>query len=68
MYPDPLWSYLTYLYGRARQRARAALDGNPESGALTLEWIVIAGILVALAVGATAFFGQKITEWEGKVK
>jgi hypothetical protein len=62
----PLW-YCSYLLGRARQRARSALDGHPESGALTLEWIVIAGILVAVAVGATVFFKSKITEWEAQV-
>jgi len=43
---DPLWVAVRYLLDRAWCRARAALDGNPESGALTLEWLVIAGILV----------------------
>jgi hypothetical protein len=68
MFTNPVWFGVTYLFGRARQRARAALDGNPESGALTLEWIIIAGILVGVAVAATAFFKGKITEWEGQVQ
>jgi hypothetical protein len=56
-----------YLIERARCRARAALDGHPEAGALTLEWIVIAGILVTAAVGLGAFLVPKITSWEAKV-
>jgi hypothetical protein len=67
MYPDPVWSGVTYLIGRARQRARAALDGNPESGALTLEWIVIAFVLVAAAAGTAAWLTGKIGSLENKV-
>ncbi|HEY5015292.1 MAG TPA: hypothetical protein VII59_00760 [Streptosporangiaceae bacterium] len=67
MYPSPLWFCLTYLTSRARQRARSARGGNPESGALTLEWIVIAGILVAAAVAAAVIFGNAITSFEGKL-
>ena len=64
---DPLWLAVRYLLDRAWCRARAALDGNPESGALTLEWLVIAFILVG-AAGATAFFLRgKIRQWEGKI-
>ena len=37
-----MWLLASYLFDRARCRARAALDGHPESGALSLEWIVIA--------------------------
>jgi hypothetical protein len=67
MYPSPMLSGIAYLIGRARQRTRAALDGNPESGALTLEWIVITFILVGAAAGALTWFGVKITDWENKV-
>lgn len=67
MNPDPLWLFVTLLYGQARQRIRAALDGDPQSGALSLEWIVIASILVAAAAGAAIFFKSKISEWENKV-
>ena len=62
-----LWYCASYLAGRARQRARSALDGNPESGALSLEWIVIAGIVVIAAVAAGAFFTSRITTWENKI-
>jgi hypothetical protein len=64
---DPLWINLMYLLGRARCRARAALDGNPESGALTLEWLVIAGVLVIAATGLTVWLTGKVGEWEKKV-
>jgi hypothetical protein len=52
---------------RVRQRARAARSGNPESGALTLEWIVIAFVLVAAAAGTAAWLATKISSLEGKV-
>jgi hypothetical protein len=64
---DPLWQAVRYLLDRARCRARAALDGNPESGALTLEWLVIAGILVAAAGLTFVFLRGKIREWESKI-
>ncbi len=64
---NPLWFAICYLIGRARCRARAALNGDPESGAITLEWIVIAGILVAAAVAAGVFFVGKIKSYESKI-
>lgn len=64
---DPLWLAVRYLLDRAYCRARAALDGNPESGALTLEWLVIAGILVVAAGLTAAFLRNKIGEWEHKI-
>ncbi|HEY5361981.1 MAG TPA: hypothetical protein VIJ82_30580 [Streptosporangiaceae bacterium] len=67
MRPDPLWLGITYLMDRVRQRARAARSGNPESGALTLEWIVIAFVLVAAAAGTAAWLATKISSLEGKV-
>ena len=64
---DPLWLAVRYLLDRAWCRARSALDGNPESGALTLEWLVIAGILVAAAGITAVFLRNKIKAWEGKI-
>jgi hypothetical protein len=64
---EPLWVAVSYLLDHARRRIRAALDGHPESGALTLEWLVIAGILVAAAIVAGAFLTTKIKQWESKV-
>ena len=65
--PSPLLLCVTYLISRARQRARSAGDGHPESGALSLEWIVIAGILVIAAVAAGVFFTSKISSFEAKI-
>jgi hypothetical protein len=67
MFTDPTWLGITYLIGRLRQRTRAALDGNPESGALTLEWIVIAFVLVAAAAGTAAWLTGKLGHLEGQV-
>jgi hypothetical protein len=64
---NPLWTAASYLLGRARRRASAALDGNPESGALTLEWIVIGGILVLAAITAGVAFNGAITHWAAKL-
>jgi hypothetical protein len=64
---NPLWTAASFLLGRARCRGRAALDRDPESGALTLEWIVIAGLLVAAAITAAALFGTAITTWASRL-
>jgi heme/copper-type cytochrome/quinol oxidase subunit 2 len=67
MYPDPLWFYITYMCGRVRQRVRAARAGQPESGALTLEWLVIAFVIVTVALAALAFFRSKVKTYENKI-
>jgi hypothetical protein len=64
---SPLWTAVRYLLLRARIRACAARGGHPESGAITLEWIVIAGILVVAAIAAGVFFTGAITKYEGKI-
>jgi hypothetical protein len=65
--PSPLLAVIRDLLLRARARARAAASGHPESGAITLEWIVIAGILVVAAIAAGIFFTTAITRYEGKI-
>jgi hypothetical protein len=57
---DPMLLFVRYLLDRAWCRARAALDGNPESGALTLEWLVIGALLVVAATAAAAIFKSKV--------
>ncbi len=64
---NPLWFAIGYLLDQARCRARAARAGDPQSGAITLEWIVIAGILVAAAVAAGVFFVGRIKQYERKI-
>lgn len=67
MIPSPFLLCVTYLITRVRQRARSAGAAHPESGALSLEWIVITGILVVAAVAAGAFFTTQISSWEAKI-
>jgi hypothetical protein len=64
---NPLWMTVTYLMDRARCRIRLALDGNPESGALTLEWLVIAGVLVLAAAATATWLSGAITGFENKI-
>jgi hypothetical protein len=64
---DPLLVIARYLLDRARCRASAARSGHPESGALTLEWIVIAAILVAAATAAAVFFDKAVRSESAKL-
>jgi hypothetical protein len=57
---DPLWSVLSYLITDIRCRVRRALDGDPQSGALSLEWLVIAVALVAAGAIAAALFDKAV--------
>jgi hypothetical protein len=64
---NPMWTAVRYLLLQARARGRAARGGEPESGAITLEWIVIAGILVVAAIAAGVVFTADITRYEAKI-
>ena len=64
---NAIWLLASYLFDRARCRARAALAGNPESGALSLEWIVIAVLVAAAAAGVGTAITAAITSQEGKL-
>jgi hypothetical protein len=64
---SPLAVAVRYLIGRARARARAALNGNPESGALTLEWMIIAALIAVAAVAATTLFKTEIGKYTSKL-
>jgi hypothetical protein len=55
------------LWARGAARVRAAFGPDPEAGALTLEWIVIAGILVVAAVAAGLVFRNDLATWEAKL-
>jgi hypothetical protein len=57
---NELWLVMRYALDRAHCRAKAALGGDPESGAMTLEWIVIAFTLVGIAVAAGLLLSQSI--------
>jgi len=56
-----IWITLRYLMDNVRCRGRAIRDGSPEAGALTLEWIVIASLLVGIATVASVALAGKIS-------
>jgi hypothetical protein len=58
---NSMWITLRYLMDNVRCRGRAIRDGNPEAGALTLEWIVIASLLVGIATVASVALAGKIS-------
>lgn len=54
-----------YLAMRARSLGRTVF--RSEAGALTLEWIVLAAGLVAVAIAAGAYILKKVKAEEGKI-
>ncbi len=60
-----LWFTASYLACLAQRRFRALV--KDETGALSLEWIVIAVLLVAAATAAGAFFTGAISHEAGKL-
>ncbi len=60
-----LWFTASYLACLAQRRIRALV--KDETGALSLEWIVIAVLLVAAATAAGAFFTGAISHEAGKL-
>ena len=61
-----LWFTASYLACIARRHVRASLSDN-DHGALSLEWIVIAVLLVAAATAAGVFFTNAISHEAGKL-
>jgi Flp pilus assembly pilin Flp len=60
-----LWFTASYLARLVQRRVRSLL--KDEAGALSLEWIVIAVLLVAAATAAGAFFTAAISHEAGKL-
>ena len=61
-----LWFTASYLARMAQRRVRSLVRDN-EVGALSLEWIVIAVLLVAAATAAGVFFTNAISHEAGKL-
>ncbi len=61
-----LWFAASYLACLVPRRIRALVKDN-DTGALSLEWIVIAVLLVAAATAAGAFFTGAISHEAGKL-
>ncbi len=62
---NPMWLAFSYLFEQARARARAARAGNPESGALSLEWVVIAVLVAGAATAASLLIRNAIASEAG---
>ena len=62
-----MWLTATYLAERVRSRIRAAFGDDPDRGALSLEWIVIAVALVAAGAIAAALFNAAIRSEAGNL-
>jgi hypothetical protein len=56
-----------HMMDRAGSRARKALDGHPESGALTLEWMIIAALIAGMAIAAAALFSTSIGHYTSQL-
>jgi hypothetical protein len=54
------WDAVRYLAGLLQARIRAVRGGDPQSGAVSLEWIIIAVGLAIVAGTAVAVFTSKV--------
>ncbi len=55
------------LMTRVRARITAAKSGDPESGALSLEWVAIAIVLVTAALALATFLAGKLGALESLI-
>jgi hypothetical protein len=55
-----IWNALSYTVDRARRKVRATVRN--QTGALTLEWIIIAAALVAAGAIAASIFNKAIRD------
>ena len=64
MQTDPRVSALCYLMGQLRLRIDRVRSGDLERGALSLEWVAIAIVLVAAALALATFLTGKLGDLE----
>jgi len=64
---NELWLAMRFLLDHAHSRAKAALRGDLEAGALTIEWIVIAVSVAAAAAIAYGLFKASINREAAKL-
>jgi hypothetical protein len=55
------------LVSCALERLTAMRARDPEAGALTLEWVIIAAAIAIAAVGAVAFFAVEVTKYTNQL-
>jgi hypothetical protein len=64
MQTDPRVTALCYLVRRLRLRVTKVRSGDLELGALSLEWVAIAIVLVTAALALAAFLTGKLSDLE----
>ncbi|HTZ91601.1 MAG TPA: hypothetical protein VMB74_04345 [Streptosporangiaceae bacterium] len=64
MQADPRVAALYYLMGQLRSRIGRVRSGDLELGALSLEWVAIAIVLVTAALALAAFLTGKLSDLE----
>jgi len=64
MYTDPRLAALRYLSTQLRVRIAAVRSGDLERGALSLEWVAIAIVLVTAALALATFLSGKLGDLE----
>lgn len=65
---DPAAAALHYLTGQLRARLAAVRSGELDRGALSLEWVAIAIVLVAAALALATFLTGKLSALENLIK
>jgi hypothetical protein len=68
MQTDPTLVVLQYLMTRLKARFAAVRSGELDRGALSLEWVAIAFVLVAAAIGLATFLTGKLHTMEGHIQ
>jgi hypothetical protein len=64
MHTDPTVAALRYLFTQLRVRIAAVRSGELERGALSLEWVAIAIVLVTAALALATFLTGKLGDLE----
>jgi hypothetical protein len=64
MHTDPTAAALGYLITQLRVRIAAVRSGDLEKGALSLEWVAIAIVLVTAALALATFLTGKLGDLE----
>jgi len=64
MQTDPRVAALRYLITQLRSRIAAVRSGDLEQGALSLEWVAIAIVLVTAALALATFLTGKLGDLE----
>ena len=67
MQPDPIVIAVRYLLARLRTRLGAVWSDDPAAGALSLEWVAIAIVLVAAALALATFLTGKLGTLESLI-